>query len=105
MAESFGTNASTSAIPIRHPCLTGGEAVGYLNLIEITRGIVIDRRPEQIAQVANRSTRRHLWRVRVQSRKLLLNLRRKFRLKAVRQNGLFGCRLKVEVRNVNSAHG
>src|SRR5208337_3165863 len=81
----------------QHPRLTGRQPLSYLNLIEITRGIVIDRRPELIAQIANRSSRRHLWRVRCQLRKLLPNLRREFRLKAVLQHGLLGCRLKVEV--------
>ncbi len=57
----------------QHTRLTCGQPLSYLDLVEISRSVVIDRRPEQIAQVTNRSTRRHLWWVRFQLQKLLLS--------------------------------
>ena len=48
-----GTNASTSAMPTEHARRAVRQPLGDLDLIEIARRVVVDRRPRQTAQVAN----------------------------------------------------
>ena len=57
-----------------------GQALGDFDLVEIFRGVVVDRRPQQTAQVANLVGRRQLRRMRPDVRQLLLRFGRKIRL-------------------------
>ena len=57
--------------------------VGDLDLVEILRGVVVNRGPEQVAQVVDVSVRRRDRNVRLEGSDLLLNRRWEVRFKAV----------------------
>ena len=50
------------------------QPLGHLDLIEVARRVVVDRRPEQAAQIANVGARLEMRRMRRQRRQLLLHL-------------------------------
>jgi len=54
-----------------------GKAFGKLDLIEIARSVVVDRRPQKAAQIADTATGADLRRIRFQRRQLLGNFRGK----------------------------
>ena len=81
-----------------------GDAFGDLDLIEVARGVVVDGRPEQIAQIADVSVGRDLRRMGLQFGELLRNLGRKFWFEAVMLHDFFGGGLQVEMRRIGVWH-
>src|SRR5215831_6814163 len=61
----------------QYPCGSVRQSLGDLNLVEIAGGIIIDRRPEQIAQVSHAGPARRLPGPRLEIRNLCSNLVRK----------------------------
>ena len=78
--------------------------VGDFDLVKVTRSVVVDRRPEQVSQIANVASRHNLRRLRFQIEKLLRHLRRKVRLESALLHDLFCDGLQVEVRRIGVVH-
>ena len=57
IAEPFGTSASTSAIATRIATCAAGQRLGHGQLVEVARVVVVDRDPEQVAQVPDAGAR------------------------------------------------
>ena len=73
------------------------------NLVKIARGVIVDGRPQQFAQVLD-ICRGCLRRFAFDRGQLLRDSRREFRLKAILQHQLFcGC-LEIEVRGIGIIH-
>ena len=81
-----------------------GQALGNLDLVEIFRCIVVDRRPKQIAQITHLVGRRELWRAGANISQLFLSLRREIRLKTMRLHDLLRDRGKVDGRRPRIVH-
>ncbi len=80
-----------------HPHRAVGQSLGDFNLIEITRRVVVDRRPQQAAQIAHVRSCRDSGRMRVDGLELGLGGGGKLRLEAVRDHLLARQLLQVGV--------
>jgi len=81
-----------------------GQALGYFDLVEVFRGVVVDRRPEQAAQIGRcgrRGERRGMSRY---LRQLLWNGGWEVGLKALGKHDLLGCGLQVQMGRVGIVH-
>ena len=81
-----------------------GQTLGNLDLVEVARGVVVDRRPEQISKVANIALSSHFRRPVAQRRKLRLHLRRKVRPEAALDHDFLCNGLQINVRRIRVPH-
>jgi hypothetical protein len=82
-----------------------GQLLGPLNLVEIFGGVVVDRGPEQLAQILKTGCGRHLRRMGLDRGQLASGAGGKIRLKAVLDHRGMGRGNKIEVYRMAIRHG
>ena len=88
----------------QHFDISVGQAFSHFDLVEIARSVIVNRRPEEIPQIAHVRACGHLRRMCLQLPELLRNLWRKFWLEAVLQHDFFGDLLKINLRRTDAVH-
>ena len=86
-------------MPIRIFDIAVRQSFRNFDLVEIARGVVIDGRPEQVAQIAHTSSGSDLRRMRAQICQLLLDRGGEVGFKSVLPHDFFRDGLQVEVRS------